>query len=328
MNVLLTGGAGYIGSHVLRTLAAGGHECTAYDSLDNGHAHAVAGARLVVADVAAAPALRRTLRDNAIDTVIHFAALIEAGESMAAPDKYFRNNTFNALTLLEAMNECGVKRLVFSSTAAVYGNPDRTPIEETDRLAPINPYGASKLAVEYMIRAHAHAFGLGAVCLRYFNVAGADPAGDIGEAHSPETHLIPLVLEAALGKRTQIKIFGDDYDTPDGTCIRDYIHVCDLAAAHVLAAGAIAPGAVDVFNLGNGEGFSVKQVIETCRTVTGLAIPSVLAPRRPGDPARLVASSQKALSQLGWRPQFPSLAVIVAHAWQWHKNHPQGYGDR
>ncbi|MCY2929901.1 MAG: UDP-glucose 4-epimerase GalE [Planctomycetota bacterium] len=328
MNVLLTGGAGYIGSHVLRALKAGGHDGTVYDSLVKGHAAAVAGARLVVADVADAAALKQALRANKIDTVIHFAAFIEAGESMAAPDKYFRNNTLNALTLLEAMNECGVKRLVFSSTAAVYGNPDRSPIQETDRLAPINPYGASKLAVEYMIRAHADAFGLGAVCLRYFNVAGADPAGDIGEAHSPETHIIPLVLEAALGRRPQVKIFGDDYDTPDGTCVRDYIHVCDLAAAHVLAAGAIAPGAVGVFNLGNGEGFSVKQVIETCRTVTGLPIPSALAPRRPGDPARLVASSQKAFSQLHWRPQFPDLATIVAHAWNWHKGHPQGYGDR
>jgi len=328
MNVLLTGGAGYIGSHVLRVMTAAGHTCLVYDSLVRGHAQAVRGAKLIVADVADGAALRAALRDNGIDTVIHFAAFIEAAESVTHPDKYFRNNSINALTLLEAMGDAGVERLVFSSTAAVYGTPQRVPIEEDDRLAPINPYGASKLCTEYMIRAHAEACRLGAVSLRYFNVAGAHPAGDIGEDHTPETHLIPLVLQVAAGRRGDVQIFGDDYDTPDGTCIRDYIHVCDLADAHVLAAGAIEPAVVKVYNLGNGEGFSVKQVIETCRKVTGHPIPAQVAARRPGDPARLVASSEKAIRQLAWRPNFPDLPTIVSHAWGWHKNYPNGYESR
>ena len=327
MNVLLTGGAGYIGSHVVRALAAAGHACVVYDNLGNGHAAAVAGAELIVADVADGRALRQACTDHAIDTVIHLAAFIEAGESVQKPDKYFRNNSLNALVLLEAMRECGVRRMVFSSTAAVYGTPERVPISEDDALRPINPYGASKLCVEMALQAYAKAYGLGVVSLRYFNVAGADPAGDIGEAHNPETHLIPLVLQVPLGVRADVKIFGDDYDTPDGTCIRDYIHICDLADAHVLAAGAIEPGAAKVYNLGNGEGFSVKQVIDTCRQVTGHEIPAETAPRRPGDPPRLVASSQRAIADLGWQPKFPQLETIVAHAWAWHEGHPEGYGD-
>jgi UDP-glucose 4-epimerase len=223
------------------------------------------------------------------------------------------------------MRDGAVGKLVFSSTAAVYGRPRRVPIEETDALAPINPYGASKLCVEYMLQAYAEAHGTGCVSLRYFNVAGADPAGDIGEAHSPETHLIPRVLQVAMGQGKHAEIFGDDYDTPDGTCVRDYIHVADLAAAHVLALGAIRPSQVRVYNLGNGEGFSVQQVIQTCRQVTGREIPTRLAPRRAGDPPRLVASSAKAAAELSWRPKFHDLATIVEHAWAWHRNHPRGY---
>ena len=327
MNVLLTGGAGYIGSHVLRALTAAGHTCTVYDSLVKGHAQAVHDADLVVADVADAAALANALREYRIDTVVHFAAFIEAGESVQQPEKYFRNNTAAALTLLDTMRGCGVGRLVFSSTAAVYGTPDRVPIEETDRLAPINPYGSSKLCVEYMLRAYAEAYGMGFVSLRYFNVAGAHPSADIGEDHHPETHLVPLVLAAAMRKRAGVKIFGDDYDAPDGTCIRDYIHVCDLADAHVLAAQGVRPGEVRVFNLGNGEGFSVREVIETCREVTGRDIPAEVAPRRPGDPPRLVASSRKAMDELGWRPRFPKLRTIVSDAWNWHREHPEGYGS-
>ena len=328
MNVLLTGGAGYIGSHVTRVLADAGHTCVVYDSLVKGHAEAVGGVELVAADVADGEALGTALRGHDIDTVIHFAAFAEAGESVEQPDKYFRNNTLTAPVLLEAMRDCGVGRLVFSSTAAVYGQPERMPIREDDRLEPINPYGASKLCVEFMLRAYAAAYDMGFVSLRYFNVAGAHPSGDIGEAHDPETHLVPLVLQVPLGRRESISIFGDDYPTSDGTCVRDYIHVCDLADAHVLAAGAIEPGAAKVYNLGNGEGFSVKQVIDTCRAVTGHAIPAEVTPRRAGDPATLIASSDKAMDQLGWRPKFADLRTIVAHAWNWHERHPDGYAGR
>jgi len=326
MNVLLTGGAGYIGSHVVRALKAAGHVPVVYDNLVAGHAEGVRDAELIVADVADGESLRKALRGRRIDMVIHLAAFIDAGESVEKPDKYFRNNTFAALTLLDAMRDCGVSKMVFSSTAAVYGAPQRLPIEDADRLEPINPYGASKLCVELMLRSYAAAYGMGFVSLRYFNVAGADPAGDIGEDHEPETHLIPLVLQVALGKHEKVKIYGDDYDTPDGTCIRDYVHVCDLALAHVLAADVIEPGKAKVYNLGNGEGFSVRQVIEACRKVTGHAIPAEVAPRRAGDPPRLVASSAKAAAELGWRPERASLEKIVQDAWGWHKTHPDGYG--
>jgi UDP-glucose 4-epimerase len=325
MNVLLTGGAGYIGSHVVRALQAAGHECVVYDNLCKGHAEAVPECELVVADVADGEALTNAFREHDIEAVIHLAAFIEAGESVEKPDKYFHNNTRIGLTLLDAMRQCNVGKIVFSSTAAVYGTPQRVPIEETDRLEPINPYGSSKLCVEYMLRAYATAYNLGVVSLRYFNVAGAHPDGGIGEAHTPETHLIPLILQVPMGKRENIKIFGQDYDTPDGTCIRDYIHVCDLADAHVLALGAANPGEVRAYNLGNGEGFSVREVIEMCRLVTESPIPAEDAPRRPGDPARLVAASQKAITELGWQPKFPDLATIVSHAWAWHKDHPDGY---
>jgi len=328
MNILLTGGAGYIGSHIARALAGAGHSAVIYDNLFNGHRAATGEAKLVVGDVADGAKLAATMQEHKIDLVIHLAAFIEAGESVIKPDKYFRNNTIIGLTLLDAMRQAGVGKMVFSSTAAVYGDPQRVPIEEDDRLAPINPYGSSKLCVEYMLRAYAMAYDMGFVSLRYFNVAGAHPSGKIGEDHSPETHLIPLVLAAAIGKRPSIKIFGNDYDTPDGTCIRDYIHVCDLADAHVLAAGAVEQGRVRVFNLGNGEGFSVRQVIDTCREVTGLDIPAEDAPRRPGDPARLVASSRRAMAELDWMPKFPQLKQIVSHAWAWHKSHPDGYADR
>ena len=330
MNVLLTGGAGYIGSHVLRAVLDAGHNCVVYDSLIKGHAQSVEqrGARLILGDVADSRTLGQALEENEIDTVIHFAAFIEAGESVQKPEKYFRNNAAKGLELLETMRAAGVDRIVFSSTAAVYGTPERIPIEESDPLVPINPYGASKLCMEYMLEAYAGAYGLGGVALRYFNVAGAHPSGQTGEDHTPETHLIPLVLQVPLGQRPDIKIFGDDYDTPDGTCIRDYIHVCDLADAHVLAAEAIEPGQIKVYNLGNGEGFSVREVIETCREVTGHEIPSQVSPRRPGDPPRLVASSRKAIDELGWKPQFPELTTIVSHAWAWHKSRPGGYENR
>lgn len=327
MNVLLTGGAGYIGSHVVRALQAAGHECVVYDNLDKGHSAAVENCELVVASVTDGDAIRNALREYKIEAVIHLAAFMEAGESVEKPDKYFHNNSVGGLTLLDAMRDCGVSKMVFSSTAATYGTPERVPMEETDRLEPINPYGASKLCTEFMMRGYATAYGLGFVALRYFNVAGAHPDGDIGEDHTPETHIIPLVLQVPLGQREDIKVFGSDYDTPDGTCIRDYIHVCDLADAHVLAINAIEASKVKVFNLGNGEGFSVREVIDTCREVTGHAIPAADAPRRAGDPARLVASSKRATDQLGWKPKFPEIKTIVSHAWNWHKNHANGYEE-
>ncbi|MHC4983927.1 MAG: UDP-glucose 4-epimerase GalE [Planctomycetota bacterium] len=326
MNVLLTGGAGYIGSHLVRALKSAGHAPVVYDSLVTGHAEAVGGAELIVADVADGESLRKAIRDRSIDLVVHLAASIEAAESVERPEKYFRDNTVASLALLEAMRDCGARRMVFSSTAAVYGLPERLPIEETDPLEPINPYGASKLCAEFMLRSYAAACGMGFVSLRYFNVAGADPAGDIGEDHDPETHLVPLVLRAALGKRDKVQIYGDDYDTPDGTCIRDYIHVCDLADAHVLAMAAVQDGRAKVYNLGNGQGFSVKEVIETSRRVTGCALAAEVAARRPGDPPRLVASSKKAMAELGWRPKRQSLDQIVRDAWRWHELHPDGYG--
>ncbi len=326
MNILVTGGAGYIGSHILKVLGAAGHRCVAYDSLAKGHAAAVGQGPLVCADVADAQALVAAMSEYAIDVVIHMAAFIEAGESVEHPDKYFHNNTLIGLTLLDAMRETGLSRMVFSSTAAVYGRPARVPIVETDRTDPINPYGASKLCVEHMLAAYARAYGMGFTALRYFNVAGAAADGTIGEDHDPETHLIPLVLQVPLGRREHISIFGDDYDTPDGTCVRDYIHVMDLADAHRLAAEAIEPGRMKVYNLGNGNGFSVREIIDTCRAVTGHPIPARLAPRRAGDPDRLVASAAKARTELGWRPRYGDIEQIVAHAWAWHRGHPDGYG--
>jgi len=327
MNVLVTGGAGYIGSHVVRLLRQAGHRCVVYDDLSAGHAAAVGDAPLVRGATGDTDALAAALRDAAAEAVVHLAAFIEAGESVERPGKYFRNNAFGALSLLEAMRAAGVGRVVFSSTAAVYGTPRRTPIEETDPTAPINPYGASKLCAELFMRGFATAHGLGGVSLRYFNVAGAHPDGDLGEDHDPETHLIPLLLRVAAGRGRAARIFGDDYDTPDGTCIRDYIHVMDLAAAHVRALEAARAGELEVFNLGNGEGFSVREVLEACREVTGRPIPAEVAPRRPGDPPRLVASCRKAREVLGWRPERSDLRTIVADAWRWHTGHPDGYGD-
>jgi UDP-glucose 4-epimerase len=273
-------------------------------------------------------ALDQLLRTQAIDAVMHFAALIEAGESMKAPETFFRNNTANALTLLEAMLGAGVKRFVFSSTAALYGNPERTPIEENDALRPTNAYGESKLLVERMLAWFHQIHGLRYASLRYFNAAGASRP-DRGEAHQPETHLIPRILEVALGRAQHVNIFGTDYPTPDGTCVRDYIHVSDLARAHLLALHALEKTAGEsiplIYNLGNGQGFSVREVVEVARAVTGHPVPAIESPRRPGDPAVLIASSEKIRRELGWQPKFPDLKTIVESAWQWHRAYPDGY---
>lgn len=322
--VLVTGGAGYIGSVVTSQLLAKGCEVVALDNLSHGNKKAVpAGAKLIVADTADRAALDRIFQEHRIDAVMHFAASIEAGESMQVPEKYFRNNTANSLTLLEAMLANKISRLVFSSTAALYGTPERTPIEETDPLRPTNAYGESKLLVEQMLAWFHRIHGLRYACLRYFNASGA--AGDLGEDHVPESHLIPIALQVALGKREYISIFGTDYATPDGTCVRDYIHVSDLASAHVLVLDALRQRDKLIYNLGTGRGFSVREVVDTVRRVTGHPIPVREVPRRPGDPAVLVAASGSIQRDLQWRPQFPALEDIVRSAWDWKRKHPDGY---
>ena len=326
MRVLVTGGAGYIGSVVAEELLQAGHQVVVFDNLSRGHRQAVPKeAELVVGDLADRGCLDQLFRSRAMDAVMHFAALIEAGESMKAPEEFFRNNTANALTLLEAMLAARVKRFVFSSTAALFGNPERTPIEENDPVHPTNAYGESKLLVERMLAWFHRIHGLRYASLRYFNAAGASRP-DQGEAHQPETHLIPRILEVALGRAQHVNIFGTDYPTPDGTCIRDYIHVSDLARAHLLALQALEHSSPLIYNLGNGQGFSVRQVVEVARQITGHPVPVIESPRRAGDPAVLIASSETIRRDLGWQPRFPDLKTIVESAWQWHRAQPDGYG--
>ena len=332
MKILVTGGAGYIGGTVAGLLAAKGHQAVVFDNLSHGRRDLLpAGVEFVEGELADRAALENLFiaakeQCQPFDGVLHFAALIEAGESMVRPETFFRNNTASTLSLLEAMLAQGPLRLVFSSTAAVYGEPEATPIQEDARLQPTNAYGESKLLVEHMLGWMHRIHGLRSASLRYFNVAGAPEGSDgviRGEAHEPESHLIPLVLDVALGRRASIKIFGEDYPTPDGTCIRDYIHVSDLADAHLLALAALESGDARkqrlIFNLGNGQGFSVREVIESARRVAGHAIPAEVHPRRPGDPAVLVASSEKAIRQLGWKPKYTQLDDIVRTAWIWHQ---------
>jgi len=325
--ILVTGGAGYIGSVVVAQLLARGYEPIVFDDLSHGHRAALPpSAKLIVGNIADRAALDRVFTELQPQAVMHFAAFIEAGESMQHPEAFFRNNTANTLTLLEALLAHNVMRFVFSSTAALYGTPEKTPIEETALLQPTNAYGESKLLVEQMLDWLHRIHGLRYSCLRYFNAAGA--AGEQGEDHHPESHLIPIALQVALGKRKEVAIFGHDYPTPDGTCVRDYVHVSDLAAAHLLVLEALKEKDRLVYNLGSGRGFSVREVIETVRKVTGHAIPVCESPRRPGDPAVLVASPEKILRQLGWKPQFADLESIVSSAWDWRKAHPDGYASR
>lgn len=328
MKILVTGGAGYIGGTVAGLLADKGHKAIIIDNLSHSRRDLLpAGVEFVEGELADRPLLERLFRaaresGQPFDGVLHFAALIEAGESMVKPELYFRNNTASTLSLLEAVLAEGPRRLVFSSTAAVYGEPESVPILEDARLKPTNPYGQSKLLVEEMLAWFNRIHGLRYASLRYFNVAGAPegPKGVTrGEAHEPESHLIPLVLDVALGRRKSIKIYGDDYPTPDGTCIRDYIHVSDLADAHLLALDALGAQERLIFNLGNGQGFSVREVIEAARRVTGHPIPAEIEPRRPGDPAVLVASSEKAMRELGWKPRYTDLDSILRTAWAWHQ---------
>ncbi|MFB2920564.1 MULTISPECIES: UDP-glucose 4-epimerase GalE [Aerosakkonema] len=321
--ILVTGGAGYIGSHAVLALQRAGYDVVILDNLIYGHrdlVEKVLQVELVVGDTSDRPLLDRLFSRLNIAAVMHFAAFAYVGESVTDPAKYYRNNVYGTLTLLEAMLAAGVKKFVFSSTCATYGVPQILPLPEDHPQNPINPYGASKLMVERILSDFDAAYDLKSVCFRYFNAAGADPDGLLGEDHNPETHLIPLVLQTALGKRESVSVFGTDYPTPDGTCIRDYIHVNDLAAAHVLGLKyLLESGDSAVFNLGNGGGFSVKETIETARGITGREIKAIECDRRPGDPPVLVGSSDKARQILGWNPQYPDLSDIISHAWKWHQ---------
>ena len=323
MNLLVTGGAGYIGSATAEALLAAGHAVTVYDSLASGHRQAVpAGASFIHADLADQAVLDQALAGGPFQAVLHFAASIEAGESMVDPGKYFQNNVCNSLRLIESAVRAGVRRFVLSSTAAVYASSDE-PLREDSPLGPTNVYGQTKRMVEEVLEWYRSIHGLHYASLRYFNASGALPGR--GEFHQPETHLIPLVLQAALGQREAVNIYGTDYPTPDGTCIRDYIHIRDLVSAHLLALEALSEQDRLVYNLGNGAGYSVREVVETARRVTGNRIPAVEAPARPGDAPRLVASPERIRRELGWQPQIPALDDIIASAWEWHREHPRGY---
>jgi UDP-glucose 4-epimerase len=326
MAILVCGGAGYIGSHMVAELLEKGEEVVVLDNFQKGHHDSLLGGKLYSGDLRDDAILNKVFTENNIDAVIDFAADSLVGESVTDPLKYFENNIGSTINLLKAMRNHKVKYIVFSSTAATYGEPDNIPILEEDKTFPTNPYGESKLAVEKILKWCDNAYGIKYTALRYFNAAGAHVSGKIGEDHRPESHLIPIILQVALGQREKIMVFGEDYDTADGTCVRDYVHVSDLASAHLLAVKRLRRGEDSVIcNLGNGKGFSVKEVIDVTRKVTGKEIKAEMAPRRAGDPAVLIASSEKAKGILGWEPKCDSLQTIIATAWEWHKGHPKGY---
>ncbi|HEV8607756.1 MAG TPA: UDP-glucose 4-epimerase GalE [Tepidisphaeraceae bacterium] len=323
--ILVTGGAGYVGSACLRHLLANGFDAIAFDNLVQGHRESVPGGRLIMGDISNTPSLEEALRQHKADAVMHFAAATCVGESVDDPEYHYRNNIAGTLSLLNAMRSAGVKRMLFSSTCATYGLNPKVPMAEDSAQDPCSPYARTKLVVEWMIRDFAHAYGLGFTLLRYFNAAGASPDGQHGEDHNPENHLIPLTLQVPLGQRKKLLVFGNDYPTPDGTCLRDYVHVEDLGQAHRLAIEATSPGTSEVFNIGTGAGSSVLEVIRACEEVAGKPIPFDIVARRPGDPPALVASPQKLISKLGWKPRYTSIKQIVESAWKWHESHPQGY---
>jgi UDP-glucose 4-epimerase len=318
MRILVVGGAGYIGSHMVKMLLGAGHEVITLDNLSSGHRDAVLGGVFVKGDVSDSECLKQVFAKYQPEAVMHFASYIQVGESVRKPDNYYRNNVTNTLNLLDAMLKFEVKKFIFSSTAAVFGEPDYVPIDELHPNRPLNPYGRSKWMIEQVLADYSKAFNFRSVCLRYFNAAGADPQGQLGERHDPETHLIPLILQTASGRRESIQVFGRDYDTPDGTCIRDYIHIEDLCSAHLAALEYLnAGGASDCFNLGNGSGFSVQEVIDAVQKISGKTVTVIDGPRRDGDPARLVADAKRARSILNWSPKYTALETIVSHAWHW-----------
>ena len=326
MAILVPGGAGYIGSHTVAELLDAGESVVVVDNLQKGHKAAVLGGKFYQGDLRDDEFLDKVFKENEIEAVIHFAADSLVGESVTEPLKYYNNNVVSTLRLLGKMKDYNVKKIVFSSTAATYGEPENIPILETDRTLPTNPYGETKLAVEKALKWADSAYGIKSVCLRYFNAAGAHLSGKIGEDHSPESHLIPIILQVALGKREFISIFGEDYNTPDGSCVRDYIHVTDLAQAHILALKKLKNGGdSNIYNLGNGKGFSVKEVVDLAREVTGAKIKAILTDRRPGDPAVLIATSEKIQKELKWEPRYNELKTIIETAWKWHKNNPDGF---
>jgi len=325
--ILVTGGAGYIGSHVVKELLRQGHNPIVFDNLQTGHRKATDRALFIEGNLSDQKKLSDTFQANSIDAVMHFAGDCLVGESVQDPVKYFNNNVKNGIKLIEIMEQLNVRKFVFSSSAAVYGEPKEVPISEKHPCAPTNPYGETKWIFEKILQAFSDAGKLDFISLRYFNAAGADPEGGLGEDHSPETHLIPLVIKAAMSGGS-VPVYGTDYDTPDGTCLRDYIHVSDLARAHILALQKLEREEKSaIYNLGNGNGYSVREVIETVKKVTGRNVVSVDSPRRPGDPARLVASSEKIRKELGWTPRYPDLETIIQTAWEWHRKHPKGYND-
>ena len=328
MRVLVVGGAGYIGSHTVRLLNQSEHQVWVYDNLSMGHRRSIKSDQLIVGELTDRERLEGVLLRNRIDAVLHFASSTCVGESVKEPAKYYFNNVIATLGLLESMRACSVKKFVFSSTTSTYGQPDRIPIVEDTLQLPVNPYGFTKLVIERALKDYAHAYGFAGAALRYFNASGAASDGTIGEDHEPETHLIPLVLQVALGHRESIQVFGNDYPTADGTCIRDYIHVEDLASAHLAALEKLEPGRVLEVNLGTGVGNSVLEVIEACRKASGHPIPVVMSPRRAGDPAELVAECSLAKTLLGWEPRYRRIEDIVQTAWNWHRSHPRGYDDR
>ena len=327
--ILVTGGLGYVGSHCVNQLVKRGEDILILDNLEYGHKGANCGCKYIIGDIADQELLTKIFTENKIEAVLHFAAYTSVGESVQNPQKYYKQNIGKSIAMLEIMNKFDCKMMIFSSTAATFGEPQYVPIDEKHPQSPKNPYGSSKLMLETVLKDYEKAYGLRSVSLRYFNASGADVDGLIGEDHTPETHIIPIVIEQAMGKREKVMVFGDDYDTPDGTCVRDYIHVNDLAKAHLLALDALRKGhKTDFYNMGNGNGFSVLEIIKAVEKVSGKKVNYEIAPRRDGDPAKLIATSEKITKELGFKADFPTVESIIETAWNWHKNHPNGYDDK